>query len=69
MQWYKALQCSIDEGSWDLACEHDIVEVRQRGLITDEERARATRRQMSRVRLATSLQALRERTATGTRVG
>ena len=68
MQRYKALQCSIDEGSWDLAREHEIVEVRQRGLITDEERARATRRQMSQVRLATSLQALRQRTATGTRV-
>ena len=48
---------------------HRIVEVRQRGLITDEETARDTRRQMSQVRLATSLQALRQRTATGARVG
>ena len=69
MQRYKALQCSIDAGSWYLAREHEIVEVRQRGLITDGERARATRQKMSQVRLATSLQALCQRTATGTRVG
>ena len=61
MQRYKALACATDEGNWALASEVEIVDNRQRSLLTDEERMRGTRRQLANARLATSLQSLRQR--------
>ena len=61
MQRYKALACATDEGNWALSSEVEIVDNRQRSLLTDEERMRGTRRQLANARLATSLQSLRQR--------
>ena len=61
MQRYKALACATDDGSWALASEIEIVDPRERSIVTEQERLIGARRQLTSVRLATSLQQLRQR--------
>ena len=55
MQRYKALACATDDGSWALASEIEVVDPRQKSIVSEQERLVGTRRQLASVRLATSL--------------
>ena len=65
MQRYKALEMALNDKSWEVAKELEVVDHQTGGLATEEERHRGSRRRLQEVRLANALSSVRGQRMTG----